>query len=310
MVGPLSSHPDRGLLPAVLFPGYAYTPHNLSLGPHRMHYLDEGDGKGKTLPVLMLHGNPGWSYSYRHLVAALRGSYRCIVPDHIGMGRSSRPRATDYRFTLSQRLRDLSLLLDTLVPRGSVHLVLHDWGVMIGMAWAARHPERIGSLVVLNGAAFPLPTGQSLHWTLRLARAPLLGPLLVRGLNLFCLGTLRYGVRSAKLSAAERAAYLLPYCNWNARLAVHAFVSDIPIASRDQSWDTMQETAEGLTALLDKPMLIVWGMQDFVFDAAFLAEWLRRFPSAQVQRLPVAGHCLLEDGRETLTALIPDFLAP
>lgn len=257
----------------------------------------------------MLHGNPGWSYHYRRLIAALRPRHRCIVPDHIGMGRSSRPLARDYPHTLSRRVQDLSVLLDTVVPEGPIHFLVHDWGAMIGLAWAVRHPERVGRLVVLNGAAFPLPAGKSLHWTLRLARVALLGPLLVRGLNLFCLGVLRYGVCRAALSPGERAACLAPYRGWSARRAVQAFVEDIPLGPGDAAWSTVQETARALHVLAERPMLIAWGMRDFVFDGDFLAEWQRCFPRAEVHRFPAAGHWVLEDEPEALGSLIADFLA-
>ena len=118
-----------------------------------LHYLDEGQGE----PVVMVHGNPTWSFYYRKLVEALRRSTATIVPDHIGCGLSDKPDDDRYDYTLERRVADLESLLDHLGVDRGITLVVHDWGGMIGMGFAARHPERIARLVILNTAAFHLP---------------------------------------------------------------------------------------------------------------------------------------------------------
>jgi len=143
----------------------------------RMHYLDEGEGP----PVVMVHGNPTWSFYYRQLVLALRDGHRCIVPDHVGMGLSDKPGDDRYAYTLAQRVDDLEALLEHLGVDRDVTLVVHDWGGMIGMAWAARHPERVARLVILNTAAFPLPSDKPTYRDFDyspLRRADCLGRLL------------------------------------------------------------------------------------------------------------------------------------
>lgn len=132
---------------------YPFEAHYLNLNGLRYHYLDEGAGD----PVVMVHGNPTWSYYYRNAVVALSDYYRTIVPDHIGCGYSDKPDDSRYRYTLRQRVDDLESLLDHLALKENVTLVLHDWGGMIGMAYAIRHPERIKRLVLFNTAAFHLP---------------------------------------------------------------------------------------------------------------------------------------------------------
>src|SRR5947209_16449554 len=139
---------------------YPFTGHFLPLEGGRLHYLDEGAGH----PVVMLHGNPTWSFYYRDLVQALRGSCRCVVPDHIGCGLSDRPPDGRYDYTLDRRARDLEALLDHLGLKDNLTLVLHDWGGMIGMTFASRFPERVKRLVVLNTAAFQLPPTKALPW--------------------------------------------------------------------------------------------------------------------------------------------------
>ena len=142
------------VVPSTSLPGYDFTHHYADLGGLRMHYLDEG--RGET--VVMLHGNPNWSYYYRNLVVALRDRYRCLVPDHIGCGMSDKPDEGRYEYSLRQRAADLETWLDKLQATQNLTLVVHDWGGMIGMAYATKYPERIKRLVVLNTGAFHLPT--------------------------------------------------------------------------------------------------------------------------------------------------------
>ncbi len=287
------------------FPSYPFASRFLSLaGGLRYHYLDEGQGD----PVVMLHGNPTWSFFYRNLIAGLRGRYRAIVPDHIGCGLSDKPDDRAYDYTLARRVDDLAALLDHLALKENLTLVLHDWGGMIGMAYASRHPERIRRLVVLNTAAFRMPAGKRLPWSLRLCRAPLLGPLLVRGLNAFSRGAVRY-CGFGPLPPAVRDGYLSPYDSWKKRIAILRFVQDIPLAPGDRAFDVLTEVEAGLHRFARLPMLVCWGLGDFVFDGDFLDEWKRRFPQAEVHAFPEAGHFVLEDAGGEVLALLRDFLA-
>ncbi|HTU92155.1 MAG TPA: fatty acid CoA ligase family protein [Gemmataceae bacterium] len=282
---------------------YPFANHFLNLSGLRYHYLDEGRGD----PLVMLHGNPSWSFYYRNLILGLRDDYRTIVPDHIGCGLSDKPDDSRYEYSLRQRVADLEALLDHLELRDNLTLILHDWGGMIGMAFAHRHPERIKRLVILNTAAFPLPAAKCLPWSLRWCRMPLIGPLLVRGLNAFCRGAVRYCV-CKPMPAEVRKFYLVPYDCWRNRIAVLRFVQDIPLAPHDRGFDLVKEVADGLHRFASLPMLICWGEHDFVFDRHFLAEWRRRFPNAEVRVFPDAGHYVLEDAGAEILPLIRDFL--
>lgn len=271
-------------------------------GGLKLHYVDQGRG----LPVVMVHGNPTWSIYYRKLAEALASSRRVLVPDHIGMGLSDKPSDRDYDYTLKSRIDDLEALLAETVPEGPVDLVVHDWGGMIGLAWAVRRPERVRRVVVLNTAAFFPPPTKPLPPSLRLARTPL-GALLVRGLNAFALGA-TYLCVTKPMSQELRAAYTAPYSNWRDRIAVLRFVQDIPTRPEDPAWPVVQATQEGLSRLADKPMLICWGGKDFVFDGDFLAEWRRRFPKAEVHLFEDAGHYVLEDAADRVVPLVTKFL--
>ncbi|MEX2352823.1 MAG: alpha/beta fold hydrolase [Gammaproteobacteria bacterium] len=288
------------------FPDYPFNSNYAEINGHKLHYLDEGPADAE--PVVMLHGNPSWSFYYRKLVLALRDRYRCIVPDHIGMGLSEKPGAADYDFMFTRRADDLSSLLECLNIRQDITLVLHDWGGMIGMSYAFPFPERIKRLVILNTAAFHLPPEKKLPWSLKFSRIPLLNAILNQGFNAFCKGAVKYCVTRRPMPTEVAAAYLAPYDNWTNRLAVRRFVEDIPLKPGDVGYRTISRVASGLHRFQSLPMLIIWGMQDFVFDEPFLNEWMIRFPNAELHRLEDAGHYVLEDAPEDVIPLINNFL--
>jgi cis-3-alkyl-4-acyloxetan-2-one decarboxylase len=283
---------------------YPFTGHYHDCGGVRQHYLDEGSGP----PVVMVHGNPSWSFYYRNLVLSLRDRYRCIVPDHIGCGFSDKPGDDRYDYTLSRRVDDLELLLDRLNITEKITLVVHDWGGMIGMTWAVRHPERVARLVILNTAVFHLPETKPFPAPLRICRDTALGALLVHGGNAFSLAASFVGCKRHPMRAELRAAYRLPYDSWNNRIATLRFVQDIPLAPGDRNYQLVSDTAAGLVQFKSLPMAIFWGEQDFVFDRHFLAEWEERFPNAEVHRYPDCGHYILEDAGNEIVPLIGGFL--
>lgn len=273
-------------------------------GGIRMHYLDEGPRDGE--PIVMVHGNPSWSIYWRELVLGLRDRYRCIVPDHIGMGLSDKPTEDDYEHTLSTRIDDLERLLSHLGIE-NVTLAVHDWGGAIGCGWAVRYPQRVKRLIVSNTAAFHMPKGKSMPLALALTRTPL-GTVLVRGGNAFARGAAKTCVSRRPMSPELERAYLAPYADWHSRLATLRFVQDIPLSPKDRAYPVISEIANHLSRLAHVPMLIVWGMRDFVFDHHFLAEWERRFPEAEVHRFEAAGHYVLEDMPEVFVPVAKRFL--
>lgn len=283
---------------------YPFTSCYQELNGLKYHYLDEGEGE----PVVMVHGNPSWSFYYRNLVLALRDRYRCIVPDHIGCGLSEKPDDDRYDYTLSQRIDDLEQLLEQLEVRQAITLVVHDWGGMIGMAYAVRHPERIKRLVILNTGAFPLPGNKPFPLALRICRDSFIGTLLVRGFNAFSVAASRVGCKRNPMNRTLRALYQFPYDSWRNRIATLRFVQDIPLAPADRAFALVSAVADGLAQFRHVPMLVCWGALDFVFDQHFLDEWQQRFPDAEIHRFPDCGHYILEDAGTEIIPLISAFL--
>jgi len=289
---------------------YPFAPHYLELGSsagggsgHRMHYVDEGQGD----PVLMVHGNPSWSFYYRDLISELKSNHRVIAPDHIGCGRSDKPNDDHYEYTLSTRVEDLRTLVDSLDLR-NLTLVVHDWGGMIGMTYATLHPEKIKRIVILNTGAFPLPKTKSLPWSLWFCRTPFLGPLLVQGANAFSHAAVRWCVTRKPLTPEIRQGYLAPYGTWKNRIAVLRFVQDIPLSPGDPGFNILKSTEARLAGFADKPCMLVWGEKDFVFDLHFLNKWKSIFPKAKVLSYPDCGHYVIEDAGQPLVHAINEFL--
>lgn len=269
----------------------------------RYHYLDEGQGP----PVLMLHGNPTWSFYYRSLVRGLSPARRCIVPDHMGCGLSDRPGTRAYGFRLEDRVNDLQRLTEHLALDEKVSLIVHDWGGMIGLAWALRNLEKVRRIVILNTSGFFPPAAKGLPLRLWLVRHLRLFaiPAVLCG-NVFARAALHMAPRK-RLTPEVKAALVAPYNTRHNRLATLKFVQDIPVAPGDPSYAVVKAVDENLHRLREIPMMICWGKHDFVFDLDYYREWQRRFPNAATHLLDDAGHYILEDKPDKVLSLVSEF---
>ena len=287
-------------------PGYPFTPKTFEVRPGlSMSYLDEGPRDGEV--VVMLHGNPSWSYYWRNLVSGLSDKYRCIVPDHIGMGFSDKPDDSKYDYTLQSRVDDVSALLRHLGITGPVTLAVHDWGGMIGFGWALSHAQQVKRLVITNTAAFPLPDAKKMPWQLSLGRDSQFGAFIIRAFNAFSSGASYQGVET-KMPADVRRAYVSPYNTWANRISTLRFMQDIPLQPGDKAWPLVAEAGRRLPEFADRPTFIGWGLQDFVFDKHFLADFRTALPNAEVTAFDDAGHYVLEDKQAILVPAIRKFL--
>lgn len=293
-------------MPAASYPEYPFTPKRLEVRPGiGMSYLDEGPRDGEV--VVMLHGNPSWSYYWRKLVSGLSDRYRCIVPDHVGMGLSDRPDDAAYAYTLQSRVDDLETLLQHLGITGPVTLAVHDWGGMVGFGWALARRDRVRRLVVLNTAAFPLPAAKPMPWQLSMGRDSRIGGFLIRAFNLFARGATRFGVET-KMPAGVRHAFEAPYNGWSNAISTLRFMQDIPLAEGDRAWPLVAESGRVLHEYADRPVFIGWGLRDFVFDRHFLEGFQAALPGAEVHAFEDANHYVLQDKAEVLVPAIRAFL--
>lgn len=288
------------------FPDYPFQPQRFEVRPGiGMSYLDEGPRDGEV--VVMLHGNPSWSFYWRKLVSGLSDRYRCIVPDHVGMGLSDKPDDAGYEYTLQSRVDDVETLLRHLGITGPMTLAVHDWGGGIGFGWGLTHSDQIKRLVITNTGAFPLPAAKPLPWQIALGRDWKLGAFIIRAFNAFSGGASYLGVEK-KMPTDVRRAYVAPYDSWANRISTVRFMQDIPLAPGDKAWPLVEEAGRRLNEFADRPAFLGWGLKDFVFDKHFLDGFRAALPSAEVRAFDDAGHYVLEDKADVLVPAIRRFL--
>lgn len=276
----------------------------VDINGHKIHYIEKGKGK----IVLMIHGNPTWSFYFRNLVQGLQNYYRCIAYDHIGCGLSDKPCTKNYNYTLQSRITDLDLFIKKLGAKEKISFVLHDWGGMIGLAWAIKNPDRVDKIVITNTSGFLLPSNKKLPFVLwLLKRFKFFSYLLILGLNLFARGALFF-CSTKKISSKIKKGFLAPYNSWKNRIAILKFVHDIPIKKKDPAYEIVYDVSCNLQKLKKKPLLFLWGAKDFVFDLSFLALFKKRFNKAQYHILSNAGHYLFEDKPNETLDLVKKFL--
>jgi len=291
MVSGFSIEPFRDL--------YPFESRFLDLNPHRMHYLDEGQGD----PVLMLHGNPTWSFYFRNLVKGMRNQYRCVVPDHIGCGLSDKPQ--NYPYTLSRHIDNLESLVEHL-GLDNLTLAVHDWGGAIGMGFAIRHPEKIKRLIFFNTAAF---IDSRIPFSINLCRHSWVGPLAILRFNLFARMAADWASKvPGRLTGRVRKGYLAPYNSAENRIANLRFVQDIPMSPDIPSYAVVEQIESQLGYFRNRPVMVIWGMKDFCFNTHFLERWKKIFPNAEVHEVPQAGHYVVEDADEEIIPWMIQFL--
>lgn len=275
---------------------YPFTPQQFSLPMGQMSYVDEGAGE----PIVMVHGNPTWSFVYRSLIRQLHGRYRCIAMDHIGFGLSDKP--YDWSYRPQAHAANLQTFLDALDLTG-ITLVVQDWGGPIGLSYAINNPEKIKRLVILNTWLWPVND----DWYFRGFSGfmgGVVGRFLIRNFNFFAKVVVRmaYGDKS-KLTPHIHAHYLKPLPTTQSRKGSWVFPREI-IASTDWLAQLWQKRAN----LTDKPTMLAWGMKDIAFREKELNRWATVFPQAQVIRYADAGHYVQDEKGSELASQIELFM--
>jgi cis-3-alkyl-4-acyloxetan-2-one decarboxylase len=280
---------------------FPYEPHYVQAGDVRLHYVDEGPRDAP--PLLMLHGNPTWSYMYRRPIALLSGrGHRCIALDHMGFGRSDKP-PEPRRYILSNHVSNAIALVDELDLR-DITLVMHDWGGPIGLGALLERRDRFRALVAMNTWAWELPS--FLPGFLRQFRTDGLGEILALGGNMV-VESIPGGMVSREVDEAMMDAYRAPHPDYWSRLGTLAFIRDVPLTENDVSAALMGHINESLPGI-DLPLHIVWGMRDRVFVPAFIDQWQALFPGSRCTELD-AAHYLVEDRPDEVAEAIDKFVS-
>jgi haloalkane dehalogenase len=269
---------------------YPFEDRYLELDGARVHYVEEGSGP----PLLLLHGNPTWSFLYREVIKGLVGDYRCIAVDLPGFGLSRA--APGFAFTPAEHAGVIEQLLLQLDLTG-VTMMVQDWGGPIGFAAATRHPERFAAFVIGNTWAWPkADLGTQLFS--RLLGGPL-GAYLILRRNFFIENILANNVKLRKLSDAVMGAYRGPFPTVESRRPMHVFPREI-LASRP----FLAEIERGLPAVADRPALLVWPTKDIAFRDPERRRWEAIFPNHRTVLLDGAGHYIQEAAPEKIVAAI------
>lgn len=266
-----------------------------------LRYVDQGQGDEVLLCV---HGNPTWSFYYRKVIESFSATHRVIAVDHLGCGRSEKPGRSDFGYSLANHRDHLVNLIDRL-DLTSVNLLAHDWGGAIGLSALLERREKFKTINLLNTGAFPPP-----YIPLRISacRIPVLGTLAVRGLNAFAKAAVPMAMSRQKLSTAAAAGLLAPYDSWTNRVAIDAFVKDIPMKPSHPTYSVLEALDERLIELADMPSNLIWGMQDWCFRPECLHRFQEVWPSAVTTEISDAGHYVLEDAPEETVSALRRFL--
>ena len=280
-------------------PAYDFAPHYVDVDGMRMHYVDEGPREGEV--VLLLHGEPSWSYLYRHMIPPLRDAgLRVIAPDLIGFGKSDKPtRKTDYSY--AGHVGWMTAFIEALDLSG-INLFCQDWGSLIGLRVAAENEHRFARIALGNGA---LPTGdQAIPKAFKIWRAfALYSPWFPIG-RILQMGTVD------ELSAAEVAAYDAPFPSARYKAGARAFPKLAPTTPDDPARDA-NRAAWDVFRQWTKPFLTTFSNRDPIMRGGEKV-WQDSVPGAQGQEHVIirnAGHFLQDDKGPELAEVLIRFIA-
>lgn len=275
---------------------YPFEHHYVHLRNGTMHYIDEGAGE----VILFVHGTPAWSFLYREFVKTLSGNYRCIAVDHIGFGLSEKPEK--FSGTPEDHARNLSEFIRKLDLR-DITLVVHDFGGPIGLAGAIDEPERIKRIVMFNTWLWETGSNPEARKVDKLINGSL-GKFLYLRMNFSPRILLKQAFDNKKnLTKHIHKQYIRPFPNKNSRLALLNLAKSLVGSS-----DWYQEQWEKLSAISDKPWLILWGTKDRFITTDFLGRWMERLPHARVKEFD-CGHFVQEEKGDEALGAISEFLS-
>jgi haloalkane dehalogenase len=262
----------------------------------KLHYVDEGGGE----PVVMVHGNPTWSFLYRHLIKGLAKDYRCIAMDHVGFGLSDKP--WNWSYLPEDHAKNLDRLIGRLGLK-DVTLVVQDWGGPIGLSYAVRSPENVKRLIIMNTWMWSVQ-GDPHFERFSGFMGGVVGRFLIRRFNFFVRVVMKQAMGDpARLPAPVHRHYLQPLAEPGERKGCWTFPKRIIDSG---AW--LEDLWSGRDRIRDKPALILWGMKDIAFRERELERWIGLFKDARVVRYADAGHYLQEEKGSDLIPIIGAFL--
>ncbi|MCY3805574.1 MAG: alpha/beta fold hydrolase [bacterium] len=262
-----------------------------------MHYVDEGSGE----PIVFVHGNPAWSFEYRHLIGGLQSECRCVAPDHIGFGLSSRSsRKEDHR--PQAHAEAFAALLDDLDVH-DVTLFLTDWGGPIGLDFARRHPDRVKRLIIANTWCWPVNRDPHFWFFSRMMASPV-GQYLIKRRNFFVNGVMPKAVGNRDALTADVMEHYRRAQPSPAERAANAALPGFIVGATD--W--LREIWDERSSFAHKPALVLWGSKDIAFRAKERDRWCSELTDSAVHEFPDCGHFLAEEAPERILPLLRAFM--
>ncbi len=271
---------------------YPFASHFVEVDGGRLHYVDEGAGE----PVVMVHGQPTWSFMYRHLIRGLSPRYRCIAIDHIGFGLSDKPR--DWAYTPERHANNVAALVDHL-GLSQLNLVVHDWGGPIGLGWATAHREKLRRIVALDTWMWSMGEHRAGRWFSRLMGSPL-GQLGTRRFNLFVDVFMKQALGDGWPAVAE--AYRGPLARPEDRQGCALFPRMLCVPWMEEIWQRR-------AAISDVPARLIWGGADPAFAAPMRERLASVFDRCEVTVHESVGHFIAEELGDKLVPQVEEFLS-
>ncbi len=277
---------------------YPFDAKYFSIHGQSMHYIDEGVGE----ILLFVHGTPSWSFDFRYQIKALSKHFRCIAIDHIGFGLSEKP--ADYDYSTKNHAKTLATFIQALQLE-RITMVMHDFGTIIGMDYALKHPNNIHQLIVLNSWLWDCTERPEFIKSSKILRSPLL-PFLYKRLNF----SPRFLVpqsfaNKSKLTPSIHQHYRKVFSKASERNGPLAFARSL---LNDQAW--FGELWAKKEVLQQKKMLFIWGMKDPFILAEYLDQFMIAYPKAKAVRLADCGHFPQEEEKEKVLEAMVHFLIP
>ncbi len=277
---------------------YPFDAKYFSIHGQSMHYIDEGVGE----ILLFIHGTPSWSFDFRYQIKALSKHFRCIAIDHIGFGLSDKP--ADYDYSTKNHAKTLATFIQALQLE-RITMVMHDFGTIIGMDYALKHPNNIHQLIVLNSWLWDCTERPEFIKSSKILRSPLL-PFLYKRLNF----SPRFLVpqsfsNKSKLTPSIHQHYRKVFSKASERNGPLAFARSL---LNDQAW--FGELWAKKEVLQQKKMLFIWGMKDPFILAEYLDQFMIAYPKAKAVRLADCGHFPQEEEKEKVLEAMVHFLIP
>ena len=264
---------------------------------HTMHYVDEGNGA----PIVFIHGNPAWSFEFRHLIGGLRSKYRCIAPDHIGFGLSSRSDRREDHHPKSHA-ENLSALLTSLDVQDAT-LFMTDWGGPIGLDFARKHPGRVRRIVIANTWSWPVSRDWHFIQFSFMMRS-WLGQFLVKRFNMFVNKVMPIAIGNKSVITPKMMEH---YRNAQPSPQTRSACAALPghIVGASEWLNSIWEERHMFT---DKPALIFWGHKDIAFRKKEMERWKSELSDFRLHEFEDCGHFLAEEAPDRILSALQEFM--